>query len=352
MKHAKSICCGAIPALAALAALLATGCVAVQTAKFDVSGSEIPAICNDGDRYCVIKIDEERQSKNERGQSPPPVAKVQTRLAATQPQWFSSKPDAIPIVVKFESSAVRPGVVIGIGVFLQQVVGLCSLGIIPYTFDQERMDFLTSVSFGDGQAAHSQKYAGTTKIVAGNPLTMNEATFSRSRGWKPIKPTDPKPRFDMNEARWLDAFCASVVLAVQQLSPEERKAVRENNEAWWLDARLGNKRNRPVSIVHAKPASPEPSAPAILEPAHPRILSQNWDSKTRTGSVVFKLSGNATKDEAVAWLKDEYLPEYCQTLGVVASADSPSGTPAADIRINGIESSADDSFSLTFSLIE
>lgn len=347
MKLAKSIYFSAFPALLAL---LATGCVAVQTAKFDVSSSNVPAIRNSGDRYCVIRIDEERQSKNERGQSPPPVAKVQARLAATQPEWFSSGVDAIPIVVHIRSSGIHGSMTFLF--FLENMAGTITLGLIPYTFDKELMDFSTDISCGNGRMTGNSSFTGTTIIKAGNPLTMNEATFPKSRGWKPIKPTDPKPHFDQNADRWLDAICASVALAVQRLTPEERKALRENNEAWWLDAKLGNKRNRPVSIVHTEPASAEPSAPAPLESIHPKILSQSWDSRTRTGSIVFKVADRAALDEGVAWLRDEYLPEYCQTLGVTVSVDSPAGTPAADIRVDGISPLENDSFLLNFNLAE
>lgn len=333
---------------ALLSLLACSGCVAVSNAKFNLSMDDVRPTANEGDKYCVIEIREDRMASKDHGQGPPAAGKVQSNLEAVFPQWFSSGLNAIPVVVESRTSAPSTTDAHYLPYVLNGMIGVCTLGLVPFIFEENEIVFSTCLCARGDSRTPQAKYRGTTHIWAGNPLTLN-MVFPKSRGWKPIEPSDPKPRFDQNEDRWLDAFCASVALAVQKLTDEERTALRENNEAWWLDAKLGNKRNRPVSIVRAEPP-PNVAVPALPEASRPQILSQNWNSGTRTGNVVFRVAGQSTQEETMAWLKDEYLPEYCRTLGVVVSADNPGTTPAADIRVKGVDTLPDGTFRLSFSL--
>ena len=335
--------------------LLFTGCIAAfETTRFDLSAGNVPSAVNGGDRYCVIRIDEERLATADMGQSPPSVEEAQSRLAAQYPRWFSSGEDSVPVVVKFQSSAFR-NVDGGESLVsaLWYPIHFCTLGLVPFSFPSSKVDFGTSLSCGPEKATEPVRYTATAKIAGGQKLTTNDATFPASRGWRRIDTKNlnggvlSRARFDVNKDGLLDAFCASVALAVQGLTSEERQALRENNEAWWLDAKMGNKRNCPVTIVKTAPAPAMP-APVAANNGKPRIISQDWDSKTRDGTIVFRLEDRTARDDAMKWLRSEYLPEYCRTLGVVVSADDPTGISEADIRFDGIEELPDESVRLKF----
>lgn len=65
----------------------------------------------------------------------------------------------------------------------------------------------------------------------------------------------------------------------------------------------------------------------------PRIVDQSWDARTRCGRMTLLVPKGA-EEEAMAWLRDEYLPEYCRLLGVAISADNPVAASHARIDIN------------------
>lgn len=333
-----------------ICSLACAGCVAVSTARFGMSAKDVKHLANSGDRYCIVEIREDRLAAKDHGQAPPPAGEVQARLELKFPEWFSSGLDAIPVIAQSRTSAVTTISPHHPLLVLNGMVGLCTLGIVPYVFEITDMDFATCLCTEGDNRTSPISYGAKTYIVAGNPLTMNKVTFPASGNWRIISPEEGKPRFDQVEERKLDAFCASVALAVQRLTPEERQALRENNEAWWLDAKMGNRRNRPVSVVKAAPA-PEMPTPMAANEGKPRIISQSWDSRTRRGEIMLDLS-NVDREAAVAWIRDEYLPEYCMTLGVAVSADNPASTPSANVRIDEIEDIHGETRKIVFSIMQ
>lgn len=345
--------------IAAVCAAVATGCVGISSVKYNVSIPDVPNQTNNGDMYCVIQIREDRVSfsKEDFGQSPESPKTVQARLEKAFPNWFTSSPSAVPIIVESRTSMLKVSET-GWG-FFSFLVSLCTLGIVPSHGIFNEMDFSTRLLVGNGGMPSGVNYHGTINGVVGNPITVNETTFPKSRGWKTyaklgearrlFNPT----RFDQDRKLKLDAFCASLALAVQKLTPEERRALRENNEAWWLDAKLGNKRNRPVEVVSGgRAADLEPSAPELGRAARHRIVSQSWDAAARKGIVVAALATNAGRDELVSWIRDEYLPDYCQTLGLAVSADDPASASPATIRIDRVAPLSDGTVRLEFRILE
>lgn len=330
-------------------AVLVSGCVGVSNANFSLSASSVPRIQNTCDRYCLIQIREDRLYRQNVGQTPPPVEEVQRRLEIKFPEWFSSGPDAVPVIALSKTSAPYYPGWYDVVTIISIPVHICTLGLVPMINDASQIDFTTYLETGKGAKTGGADYFGTTFIVLGNPQTL-KGFFPESSGWESISPEDGSPRFDQNKERKLDAFCASVALAVQRLTPEERQALRENNEAWWLDAKMGNRRNRPVSVVKAAPA-PEMPTPMAANEGKPRIISQSWDSRTRRGEIMLDLS-NVDREAAVAWIRDEYLPEYCMTLGVAVSADNPASTPSANVRIDEIEDIHGETCKIVFSIMQ
>jgi len=328
--------------------LFASGCVSYAgKAIYEGSLSNVPARSNPGDRYCVIEIREERRSDNDLGQSPPVVATVQSRLETHLPGWFSSGAEAVPLIVRSRSSVEYSPAGLLPGSWLTSVLCICTLGIVPSYGNLSRIRFETELAATDGPRSPAVSYSATIwYLTAQKPIL--DAFWSRSAGWRRIafvQPNNGSPvlvpdrviRFDDDDGQKLDAFCASVARAVQRLTPEEREALRNNDEAWYLDAKQGNKRNRPVSIRRApeSAASGAPDAGSSTTDERPRIVSQSWSAETRQGSIVLDLSGLEDRNAALAWARDEYLPDYCRVLGIAVSADDPASAPASTIRVLG-----------------
>ena len=287
---------------------------------------------------------------------PPPLETVRTTLQTRYPQWFASDPDAVPVIVRLRTSTAKTaGTLENLKLTLWYPVHLFSIGLVPIVIPQSIMDFETSFKTGPESTAGLYPYRGTSKIGAGNKWTATDSLFPDSRGWhrydtKTRGNIIPRPRFDVDEKLKLDAFCASVALAVQRLTQEERKALRENNEAWWLDAKQGNKRNRPIAVVkESAPDSPE--APKV-SPDKPRILSQEWNSQTRKGEIEFAVDTGLGLDAARSWLVDEYLPDYSKTMGVVVSADAPDSVPSSVILADAPLEKGNSTYLLRFTIAE
>lgn len=83
----------------------------------------------------------------------------------------------------------------------------------------------------------------------------------------------------------------------------------------------------------------------------PRIVQQSWNAETRRGNIVLVVSG-CSEEEAMAWLRDEYLPPYCQMLGVSVSADNPSSNSLAEILIEEVEKLPDGRISVDFFIVK
>lgn len=347
-----------------IVSLFVSGCASYAgKATYEGSLSDVPARANPSDRYCVIEIREERRSDKELGQSPPVVTAVQSRLETSLPGWFSSGEEAVPVIVRSRSSVEYSPVGLLPGSWLTSVLCLCTLGIVPSYGNLSRMRFETELVAADGPCAPAVSYSATIwYLTAQKPIL--DAFWSRSAGWRRIafvQPNDGSPlmvpdrviRFDDDDGQKLDAFCASVARAVQKLTSEERESLRNNDEAWYLDAKKGNRRNRPVSIRKgAEPGAAKEPAGSVASDGRPRIVSQSWSAETRRGSLVLDLSGCGDRNAALAWARDEYLPDYCRVLGVAVSADDPASAPAATVRVLGFSTLEDGSVRIEFLVLE
>ncbi len=83
----------------------------------------------------------------------------------------------------------------------------------------------------------------------------------------------------------------------------------------------------------------------------PRIVQHSWNAESRRGNIVFIVSGGS-EEEAMAWLREECLPSYCQMLGVSVSADNPASTPLAEILVEEVEKHPDGRISVDFRIVE
>lgn len=362
MKNARNRTRAAILA-AAIAPFLSGGCFSYAgKATYSESLSSVPSPNGPADRYFLVEVREERRSENDLGQSPPSSHAAQARLESEVPGWFSSDADAVPIIVLSRSSAAyAPAHLLPLS-WLTGAMSLCTLGLVPSYGNVRRIRFETELLGADGLAIAGPRYSGTVwNVTAAKPVL--DAFWSPSSGWRRYSFVDPgdgsglpvpdRPiRFDDDGGRKLDAFCASVARAVQKLTPEEREALRNNDEAWYLDAKRGNRRSRPVSIRKA-PASAAAGAPgAGAANGRPRVVSQSWSAETRRGSLVLDLSGCGDRNAALAWARDEYLPDYCRVLGVAVSADDPVSAPAATVRVLGFSTLGDGAVRIEFLVVE
>lgn len=321
--------------LLSTAVVFAPGCIAVSKVTYGRTLADVPVLANDGDKYCVIEIRDHSDEKRNIGQSAPPADRVMSRLAMRRPAWFSTGSDAVPVIVESLSSAPYVSRGAGWASVLSAPLFIFSLGGIPGMAMPTRIDYDIALEMPSNKRSKTVPFHAVVWGVMGwKPVV--ESIWAQCDGWKPYMVQDkawmePAVDFDGDGERKLDAFCAAIALAVQNLTPEEREAVRNNEEAWYLDAKLGNKRNRPVVV---RPNPPGSSSDTLAtEDRRPRIVSQSWDTSTRRGSLVLDLSGGEDRNAALAWARDAYLPEYCRTLGAAVSADDPSSAPPAQIRI-------------------
>ena len=344
---------------AAVAPFLCGGCFSYAgKATYSESLSSVPARINPKDRYCIVEVREERHSENELGQSPPSASSAQARLETRLPDWFSSDADAVPVIVVSRSSTESTPFHLLPFSWLTGAMSLCTLGLVPSYGNVCRIRFETELLGAEGIRIPGVPYSGTVwNLAAAKPVL--DALWSPSSGWRRYSLVDPKDgsplpvpdrpiRFDDDDGQKLDAFCASVAQAVQKLTPEERESLRNNDEAWYLDAKLGNRRNRPVGI-RKKPPEGETRPPAAPE-KHPRIVSQAWNYETRRGWLLLDLSGCKDRNAALAWAREEYLPEYCKTLGTVVSTDALAPAPPPSIRIPEFTTLADGTVLVEFSV--
>lgn len=83
----------------------------------------------------------------------------------------------------------------------------------------------------------------------------------------------------------------------------------------------------------------------------PRIVRQSWNAETQRGNIVLMVSGHG-EEEAMAWLREEYLPSCCQLLGVSVPADNPASTPPAEILMEIVDELPDGRISVDFLIVK
>lgn len=321
------------PLAAGLLCLLATtGCV-TRWRTNNLLVSDFAEVSNPSDRYVVVQmrdIDDPNPPEAERL-----AAKAMRKLSTGAPAWFADTPDSIPVVVGYRMLMERE--TYGVAMPLSGILWALTLGTFPHFWEHKVREVQTFLLVR-GTPVGSNSFEWKSKILSGNFVTMG-ILCPRSEGWENVplsssRTLAPPTRSDGT----LDLMCASIVRSVQRLTPTEREWLRNNDEAWYLDAKKGNRRNRPVAIVeNRESARPIPTGGLVREAPknRPRIVSRSWSAETRRGALVLDLSECGDRDAALAWARDECLPDYCRALGIAVSADDPSSTPGAIYRSLG-----------------
>lgn len=280
------------------------------------------------------------------------AAKAMRKLSAEAPAWFADTPDSIPVVVGYRMFPERE--TYGVAMPLSGILWVLTLGTFPYFWEHQVRDFQTFLLVKESPVG-TDSFEWDSKILSGNVVTMG-IVCPRSGGWENV-PLGCSITFSppTRSRGTLDLMCASILRCVQHLTPAEREWIRKNDEAWYLDAKQGNRRNRPVAIVGDRESSkPVPTGGLVREAPknRPRIASRSWSAETRRGSLVLDLSECEGRNAALAWARDEYLPDYCRALGVAVSADDPASAPAAGIRVLGVSTLEDGTVRIEFFVVE
>lgn len=84
----------------------------------------------------------------------------------------------------------------------------------------------------------------------------------------------------------------------------------------------------------------------------PRIVSQSWNAETCRGKIVLDLSGCKDRNAALAWARNEYLPDCSRSLGIAVPADNPASAPTASVQIYSFETLQDGNLQIEFNIGE
>lgn len=330
--------------------LVSTGCV-TRWRTNNLLVSEVAQAPNRGDRYVIVHMRDADASVCPEAQEL--ASKAMRKLSVEAPEWFADDPESIPVVAAYRMLPERETYG-GPTMALSGNLWALTLGSFPL-FWEHRFRTIETFLFVKETPVGVNTFEWESKILSGNFVSMG-VMCPKSGGWEDIplgssRTLSPPSKYGGS----LDLICASLVRSIQRLTPTEREWLRNNEEAWYFDAKLGNKRNRPVSIVR-NPEKPTevPSGGLVREAPknRPRIVSQSWEYETRRGELSFDLSGCEDRDAALAWVRDEYLPDYCRTLGVAVSADDPASASPPTIRIDGFTSLPGGTVRVEFFLVD
>ncbi len=310
--------------------LVSTGCV-TRWRTNNLQVSEVAQAPNPGDRYVIVHMRDADASGGPEAEEL--ASKAMRKLSVEAPGWFADGPESIPVVAAYRMLPERETYG-GPTMALSGNLWALTLGSFPL-FWEHRFRKIETFLFVKETPVGVNTFEWESKILSGNFVSMG-AMCPKSEGWEDVplgssRTLPPPSRFGGS----LDLICASLVRSVQRLTPTDREWLRQNEEAWYWDAKLGNKRNRPVSIARNPENATVVSSGGLVREApknRPRIVSQSWD-ETGGGELLLDLSECEDRNAAVAWVRDEYLPDYCRMLGVVVSADDPDSAPPSALRI-------------------
>lgn len=330
-----------------LCACVLCGCSTKYLETQQYSLDNIPQKENYGKRYCVIKVVSEDITLSEE-QSKEIAKEAMSILKRNASNWFADDENSVPIIVSHHSKpAPTPDSGI-LDIFSAMFISVPTFLTIPTVFDDCIMLHKISIIGNGGYYLKQLDYEW--KLKSSEVNFISKSFFSSEF-------TDYKPKIhEMLSSDYADIrrICGPIIYAVQSLTPMERKLVEQNDEAWYLDAKYGNKRNNRINIKENENTEDSIILLGTSEKKYSSSLvkAQALDFNTMKGYVTVLLSDFTDIETAQKWIHNTYLPEYCEMFGIVTSGEHSNNSNKSKIKILELKVGEDNTFRIDFELVE
>lgn len=326
-----------------LFACVLCGCSAKFLEKQQYSLADIHQTENYGKKYCVIKIVSRNKTLSE-AESKYIAKEAMSVLKRDAPNWFSDDENSVPIIISHYSKGYKD--TFPFPVVLQTAfLSLPTLFTIPSHLKEIYLHEISII--GKGNSSLKQlDYEWRWDVVTVNPVS---GIFYGDK-WK-----NEQPKSHYLSTNYIDIrrICGPIVYAVQSLTPTERRLIEQNDEAWYLDAKYGNKRNKKILIKEDDNSEGSITllGASAKKYSSSSVKAQAWDYNTMKGYVVVSLSDFPDVETAQQWIHNIYLPEYCALLGIATTGERLSDSDNPIIMILDINVDEDNTFRVDFELV-
>lgn len=319
------------------------GCSAKYLETQQYSLDNIPQKENYGKGYCIIKVVSGNYSLTEE-QSKFVANEAMTILKRKVPNWFTDDENSVPIIVSHEYNTQKETLY---PVLWITWISLPTLFTIPTHLEDVYLHKISIIGKG-GSRLKQLDYEWKLKGTVCNPVS---ACFY-SDEWENKVPS----LHNSLSPNYIDIkrICGPIAYAVQSLTPMERRLVENNDEAWYLDAKYGNKRSKTISIKEDKDTNDGTTLGVDISKKYSSsfVNTQEWDYNTNDGYVIVSLPDFTDVEAAQQWIINDYLPEYCSLLGVATTGERQSNSGKPKIKVLDIKIGENDTLRVDFRLLE
>ncbi len=335
----------------ALSVLLSSGCAYTRIA-LDCPFGDIPARTGEPDLHvvrCLVETHNDGVAFYRRTDgrvTEREVPGVQAALQSVDPRWFSTAPDAQPVVVKIRAEAGAEVMGHSSSGFLLTLPAAATLATIPiYSPLQIRLG--VSIQLGPGEWSDAEMLPGREDTVWFNPVSqLLFSWFLREKdGWQRQR-DDPMTSYDSQAEKFSPAAYLSggadgtkanptfarllaerIVAAWSALSPPERRKAMANPMARKRleELRPLGANSKPPRMVEV-PVPVSPDTPAVVSP--PSVADSSYDSRTRRGFVAFRRNGTEPI-AALIWARERAIPNLVgkgSSIRILEESLNPDGT--------------------------
>jgi len=240
------------------------------------------------------------------------VPGVQPVLETAATDWFSTNPNAQPLVVKIRSEATAPDDFLLNGGVLPGAVTLATIPI----FSAMPIRIGVSIQLGPGEWSEAEMRPGREETILFNPVSQLIFSWflSEEKGWQRER-NDPMAAYGsrsemfspvaymQGNSSFARLLAERIVAAWEDLPPLQRAKARKNPVAWKLLEEI-QPRNAPI----AGPGGAEVPVPGSKRPAGQPILSDSgYDPSSHRAFIAFRRNGTEPV-AALRWAREIAIP--------------------------------------------